>query len=55
LTVPEIVIYAGVRSVPNLYEVLFRVGGMLTYVAPLVLLTVYGGFSKFKVDHQSQN
>ncbi len=55
LLLAELVIYATLRSVPNLYQVLFWVGGMLTYVAPLVLLTVYVGFIKYQVDRQSQN
>jgi hypothetical protein len=55
LLLAELIIYATLRSVPNLHQVLFWVGGMLTYVAPLVLLTVYVGFIKYKADRHSQN
>lgn len=55
LLLAEVVIYTTLRSVPNLYQVLYWVGGMMTYLAPLILLTFYAGFIKHKLDREDQS
>lgn len=54
LLLSELIIYVTLGSVSNLHQVLYWVGGMLTYVAPLILLTIYVGFIKYSIDRKTK-
>jgi hypothetical protein len=44
LLIAELLVYAIVESIPNVHQSLYWQTGMLTYIAPLILLTIIIGF-----------